>query len=254
MQPVISLIVPVKNRLQHLYTYFGSLVQQEKLVYELIVIDYYSTDDTLLFLEDYRTINNSLKASIRILTVKPNPGENLGFNLSKARNIGCYNAKASLCMTVDADVEFIKSYTLFEWLKLYNIYNEFVTHYHYYTTKNYHEDKGILPYCGGGNMIFHKSLFERADGFPHFIKNHGSEDKIFRHRCERVGGVAYENFHQKRPNLVMTYPVNEKGYIPVKSIWEDPTQNTKDLYNRIMISNQDLLYQKNDALPKYVEL
>jgi len=258
--PEISLITYFKNRRACLGAYFRNLLIQQDVNYEVIAIDYCSTDDSLEYVKQFREEYKHLRL-IKVLG-------NLGFNLSKARNIGCRNAIAPLCMTVDADIILLNKYSLKTILDVYNNFNKFICHFNSVinSLKPNYQDRGIICYCGGGNMIFHKSLYKRAGGFPNWIKNHGMEDYIFRLRAENVGGQVLRFPGQHTYKIVKTIgptlrdfetkeviEANREGYIPCESIWEDPKQNAKNVFNQ-RLKDGTLYDHKDEKLPDYSRL
>lgn len=260
--PEISLVIYFKNRIDHLRAYFESLLNQKEIDYEIIVIDYCSNDGSLAYVKSLVKDNENVRM-FKVLG-------DLGFNLSKARNIGCRRAVSKLCMTVDADIHFLSKTSLRTLVDLYNQFNEFICKFHNIINayKINHLDRGVVCYCGGGNMIFHKSLYKRAGGFPNWIKNHGFEDYIFRLRAEYAGGKILKFPGQRTYNLVETYgPVerdfntrevidhNREGYIPCESVWEDPKQNTKNVFSSILKTDINKLYTPDkEKLPAHARV
>lgn len=259
----IGLVTYFKNRETQLKAYFKSLLTQVNINYEVIAIDYCSTDGSLNYIKQFKDRYPHLKL-LKVI------GGNYGFNLSKARNIGCRNVNAKLCMTVDCDVLFSTKDTLRKLVDLFYQFNDFICNFTSLASPYKYDlrDRGVFCYCGGGNMIFHKSLYKRSGGFPNWIKNHGFEDYIFRLRTEHVGGKILKFPGQRIHNLVETYgPAerdfhtrevidhNREGYIPCESIWEDPKQNTKELVKRLLREDISKIYEPDsEKLPAFCRI
>ncbi len=85
MNPIISVIIPTYNRRSILELTLDSLEKQnlDKKLYEVIVIDDGSTDDTISFLENYKTSMNFSYLSQN--NSGPGAARNKGINLSKGK-------------------------------------------------------------------------------------------------------------------------------------------------------------------------
>jgi len=93
-QPLLSVVIPTRNRRKQLEKLLRVLDQQSAspALWEMIVVNNLSNDDTQVFLEDLSTTIPNLKALI-----EATPGSNY------ARNLGVKNAKSALIAFIDDD-------------------------------------------------------------------------------------------------------------------------------------------------------
>jgi glycosyltransferase involved in cell wall biosynthesis len=104
---VLSVIVPVYNRLENLKTCIESLGNQKDIDnedYEIIVVDDGSTDGVEKWVKDV--------TNIRYLSGGPNKG----FRGGRARNIGAFNASGDRFVFVDSDVV-LNEYALYHYVE-----------------------------------------------------------------------------------------------------------------------------------------
>lgn len=88
----VSIIMPVYNAENTLSKCIDSIINNDYLDYELIIINDGSTDNSLKILEEYKKINKKI-----ILLSQENKG------VSAARNLGIETATGEFCAFVDAD-------------------------------------------------------------------------------------------------------------------------------------------------------
>lgn len=103
----VSIILPVYNAEKTVYKTIVSVLSQENLSFELIIIDDGSTDTTPTILEQFK--NNPI---VKIIS-QPNNG------VSSARNQGIKQATGKYCFFIDSD-DFLEKSTISEMLKMAN--------------------------------------------------------------------------------------------------------------------------------------
>lgn len=91
--PLVSIIIPTTNRLQHLKKCIFSIYSRTSTPFELVVVDNGSTDGTAKFLADEAEIRDNM----RVLT----QGVNLGYQ--KAINLGVSQAKGEYLLLFNDD-------------------------------------------------------------------------------------------------------------------------------------------------------
>lgn len=101
MKPFVSIIIPVRNESEHIKDCLVSIFKQNypQHLFEVIVIDDYSTDTTLRAVQEFHQKN------LLVLDLQQylgNSGEDLP-NKKKAIALGVKNAKGTLIITTDGD-------------------------------------------------------------------------------------------------------------------------------------------------------
>ena len=175
MKPIVSIIVCTYNRSAILKEALQSFVEQtaEKKLYEVLVVNNKSTDQTQTIAEQFAACNENFR-----VVMENRQG------LSHARNRGYKEANADWVAYMDDDARAFKN-----WVErvLYVIHNYdfdcfggvYLPWYKYGRPKwfldrygsNQNKIKAIgeLPndlYVSGGNCVFKRSLLEQFNGFP----------------------------------------------------------------------------------------
>ena len=91
--PVVTVVMPVYNSQQYLTESLSSVLSQTLVDFELIAIDDYSSDSSLLILESYA----SNDARVRVIGLDQNSGP------AVARNVGIREAKGRYIAFIDSD-------------------------------------------------------------------------------------------------------------------------------------------------------
>lgn len=175
IKPIISIVVCTYNRSHLLVKCLESLINQkvDKNIYEVIVIDNNSTDDTQEIGNDYA----KNQPNIRIVTEK-SQGRN------QARNRGWQDAKGKYVAYIDDDAiaepYWIKQIAVF--IKKYPKINAFGGPYNAFSVKPFPdwfpENYGTLnlgnkvkilnpenEWISGSNIIFNRIIFDKYGGF-----------------------------------------------------------------------------------------
>lgn len=167
---MISIIIPVKNRLRHLMSTLHYTRKQSKVDYEIIIVDYTCPDDT------YGWLCEGFKDDKKIIPVKVEVEEN-EWNLSAARNQGYKMSNGEILCFIDADT---------------CITHDFLSHH----LKKMNPSvfiSGTINWCSGC-CIINKSDFELARGYNETLEGWGSEDLDLYNRLEK-SGIKKINFN-----------------------------------------------------------
>ena len=99
--PSVSIIIPVRNESENIQQCLESIFKQNypKDLFEVIVIDDYSTDPTLQLTQEFSHPNLTV---LNLMQYLGNPGEYVP-NKKKAIALGIKNAKGELIITTDGD-------------------------------------------------------------------------------------------------------------------------------------------------------
>lgn len=100
-KPFVSIIIPVRNESEHIKACLEAIFKQNypKYLYEVIVVDDYSTDPTIRYA---REIDESNLLVLDLQQYLGRPGEYVP-NKKKAISLGIKNAKGDLIITTDGD-------------------------------------------------------------------------------------------------------------------------------------------------------
>ena len=157
---MVSIIIPCKNRLNHLSSTF-TITRRLQGEYEVVIVDYkcpMGTADHFI---------NTFGSDVRLKVVRAEVGEK-EWNLSHARNIGYKSSIGDALLFIDADTilkhNFLTAHTLKE--------GEFLT--------------GTWLHASGCCMIWRKD-FEAIKGYNECVDGWGSEDYDLYRRLKEAG-------------------------------------------------------------------
>lgn len=206
-EPVISIVICTYNRCSYLPQALKSIAGQaiQKQLFELIVVDNASTDETAALVLEFISKNPVLNARYVFESKK---------GLSAARNRGWREAASDVVAYVDDDVILFENY---------------VSELHHFFLENMHaqgaggrvipkyEDKepkwmskylkgfvgevfygneikkfdATMKYPAGANMIYRKSILEKAGGFNDELKFRSDDKYIFHKISELTDDIYY---------------------------------------------------------------
>lgn len=205
-KPKISLVICTYNRCKYLPAAFQSIVQQDfpKELYELIVVDNASTDQTADIANSFINANTTMHARYVFEKKK---------GLSSARNRGMREAKADIIAYVDDDVilseNYLRSVVNFfdehpnavgaggrvvpkyeseepKWMSKY--LKGFVGELNY--GNEIKKFTAPMKYPAGANMIYKKNVLHQAGGFNDELKFR-SDDKYIFYEVKNISDEIY---------------------------------------------------------------
>ncbi|MCH8902531.1 MAG: glycosyltransferase [Bacteroidetes bacterium] len=228
----ISVIIPVRNEEESIGDCLGDLANQDypKELFEIIVVDDHSTDDTLKVISAYQANN------IKVLEFRD---ENVRSAFKKqAINLGIENATGDLIMTTDADCRMNE-----KWL------SGFAGYYEQHRAKMisgpvvYKPNKSLLQkfqaldftgligvgaatisngspqVCNGANLAYEKEAFHAVGGFEGVNKIASGDDMLLMQKIAR----KYPNsvrFIKNRDTIVYTTaPSTLSEFISQRQRW-----------------------------------
>lgn len=190
-QPV-SVVVCAKNEAQNLLRCLPALAQQDYPLYELVLVNDSSTDDTL----DIITQFSKEHPNVKIVNVKAN--ENFWGNKKYALTLGIKASKHDLLLFTDADCKPASKHWIRDMVSHFSKDTEVVLGYGAYmkkkgflnkliryetllTAMQYFSWAGVgMPYMGvGRNLAYRKETFFNASGFMSHINIRSGDDDLF---------------------------------------------------------------------------
>lgn len=189
--PPVSVLISAKNESKNLKRYLPKILNQNYPQFEVIVIDDYSTDDTLSVLKNFAAQHKQLNI------IQKSNFENI-VGKKAALTAGIKQSKYEILLFTDADCEPINN----NWIRLmatkftgateivlgYGPYratptflNRFIRYETYLTLFNY---AGFalrgLTYMGvGRNVAYQKKIFNKMDGFTSHKHIASGDDDLF---------------------------------------------------------------------------
>jgi len=180
--PFVSVIIPVRNEAEHIQDCLNAVIAQNypKHLYEIIVIDDYSTDETYALAREIQRDNLTI---LNLAKYFGDAAEKVP-NKKKAITIGVKNAKGSLIVTTDGDCTMDES-----WLK--TMVSSYIRDGYKFITGPVllKPAKGLLglfqqidvinmlgitggtiannypTMCNGANLLYEKKAFLEVDGY-----------------------------------------------------------------------------------------
>lgn len=185
----VSIIVTVKNRVEHFIQTFPSLITQYGVPYELIFVDFYSEDGFTECL-----VNEIEKRKIifspylkKITTYRVNTP--IKFNSGKAKNLGAYYASGEYLAFSDIDVFLGMNYLTHTIGKI----EKSIFGLSFYSTRKQHYllnklgGVRILPEINYGNMVVGKEWYDFIKGHNENNLTWGGDDDELMHRMKLFG-------------------------------------------------------------------
>ena len=186
MKLMPTIVVTIKNRLDHFLKTFSFNVSQIGVNYRLLYVDYDSEDDFIKHLHreiDYRKdiFSPNLK---QVRLVKLNKKEK--YDIRRAKNLGAFYAShySNIIAINDADTLFGMNY-LKKWSKLTQPGKTFITNRIQESKAAY--PKRMNPIVNYGNIVVSVSDFKKIGGYDETSTGWGGDDDDVFHRLKLLG-------------------------------------------------------------------
>lgn len=196
--PSVSIIICAKNEEENLKKNLPLILSQDYPSFEIVVVNDNSTDNSLDYLLEIQ--NNFPNFTVANLQWDTSPGK------KEALSVGIKKARFDTLLLTDADCRPISKKWLFfmqnaltdtieiglghgPYLPLRGFLNIFLRFESLYTAIQYQSFALVgLPYMGvGRNLIYKKSLFEKAGGFQEHLHLPSGDDDLF------INAVAHKD-------------------------------------------------------------
>lgn len=252
-QPLISIVVGVRNMQDTIEPCINSLINQTYENKEIIVINDGSIDNTLLILQKIKKQNKNVLITIKTTEKK---------GISHARNLGYELAKGEFVAYSDADCILVKNWldvviphfkdpkvALVGGVTIFRSDNSYSSIYRQIEFEKRYENitKKEVVWAGGPGSIFRKSVLEEIGGFnPNWV--HGEDAEI--------SFLIYEkNYKIIKENSAITYHVAEKnfrrlvfkgyrdGRAYVRATFFHPRTSLKNKFNTSWYFPYDMVFQ-----------
>jgi len=189
----ISIVISAKNEAENLKRNLPFIFQQEKIDFEVIVIDDHSSDETYKILSEFQKKNSNLKI-IQLADFTANTGKKIA--LSKAIELASYE----ILLFTDADCQPASKMWAYRMLQqlLANASTEVILGFGGFRKKNnflnrlqnfetittaiqyFSASLWKSPYMGvGRNLMYKKSLFLEKNGFKNHLDIPSGDDDLF---------------------------------------------------------------------------
>lgn len=152
----VSVIIPCKNRLEHLKQTLPTVLMQSYQELEIIVVDYNCPQNTGEWVLAY--YNANIKHPVKVVYADVDANE---WSLSAARNLGYKHSTGEILLFLDADA-------LLTDLNFITKHVEYCVEGSFVCGWGWHDATGC--------MMCYKSAFEAAKGYNELIKSWGAED------------------------------------------------------------------------------
>ncbi len=186
----VSLIISCRNEAENLKNNLPKIIQQEHLLFEIILIDDGSTDTTWAIMESFKQENPRIKVLKIPDSHSGNKKKALALGIAQATyehlfftdadcvpNSKNWLANMAACFTTDKQL--VLGYGPYK--KQPGLLNKLIRYETLLTAWQYfaYALSGI-PYMGvGRNMGYTKSLFTKAKGFERHLELHSGDDDLF---------------------------------------------------------------------------
>lgn len=206
----LSILIPARNEAANIETCLLSILQQDypKALYEIIVIDDHSTDQTATLVNQFqKTYSNLHLICLADIPAAKNQSAFKKFAIEQ----GIQQAKGKLIIGTDADCLAPP-----DWLRLMAAFYESKKPVFIAAPVNFHQEKSVLEYfqsldfvgmmgitgagihgrfqhmCNGANLAYEKAAFEAVDGFAGIDGKASGDDmlllqKMIRQFPDRIG-------------------------------------------------------------------
>lgn len=243
----ITVIIPARNEEANLPKLIDSLRQQQypSDLFEVIIIDDHSTDDTFRLLDEASKVWPALKL-IRMADLPDNASGSAAFK-KKAIQAGIDQAKGTLIVTTDADCLFDQ-----KWLHTLGSYYQntgakFIAApvviegkdnlLNIFQSLDFLTLQGITgasvfkrahSMCNGANLAYERSAFEEVNGFEKIDHLPSGDDMLLMHKIFKL--YPERVFYCKSPSaIVRTEPVHSwKAFLHQRIRWASKADSYDD--------------------------
>ena len=237
----VKLITIIKNRLNHFLKTFPFMVSQYGLEYELLIVDFYSTDgfqDYLL--EEIKFRKDSFSPYLKKITcVRDTTDEK--FSTKKAKNLGAiYCSKKDTLAFSDVDV-FLGMDYLHHWIPKVKKGETFVATRRKDTRASLPER--LKPEINYGNLFVHAEDYYKVEGFDESILHWGGADDDIFHRLKLLG------LHEINPHdsvEAKQYSILHGDDLRLELLEDTERYDKESLFNKIF-SNKDRIQSRESC-------
>ncbi len=246
-----SVIIPARNEANSVYLLLNDLSKQTypKELYEIIVIDDESTDNTVDKVMEFIEKENSVKCRL-IRKNEKIPSKIYGYFKKGAISLGIKHSKSEIILTTDADCrlgeKWIESYI--EAFKSADI--KMITGMVSFSEDKTHFEKaqhleflsliassiasvkiGLPIMCNGANLAFKKSVFEELNGYSSDIEYASGDDIFLLLKIKKKYGSKSIICLQCLDNMVYTKAKTTlKEFVNQRLRWASKTKGYKDFF------------------------
>lgn len=239
----ITIIIPARNEQRNIAACLDSVCGQfyHKELFEVIVVDDHSTDDTAAIVKNYATQN------VKLISLKDHVNTDLNSYKKKAIEVAIQQATGELIVTTDADC-FVKQHWLQTIAAFHEEYqtafiaapvaidcsNKFIEFFQALDFMTLQGITGASVYkkihsmCNGANMAYTKKAFEEVGGFAGIDTIASGDDMLLMHKI-------YKRYPEKvlflksQDAIVYTAPVNSiKDFFNQRIRWASKADKYDD--------------------------
>jgi cellulose synthase/poly-beta-1,6-N-acetylglucosamine synthase-like glycosyltransferase len=239
----ISVIIPARNEEDNIGVCLDSICSQSypKELFEVLVVDDYSTDNTATIIKSYAVQN------VKLISLKDFVHDELNSYKKKAIEIAITQSSGELIITTDADC-FVKENWLQTIAAFYEQYNpaliaapvainysnkfiEFFQALDFMTLQGItgaSVHKKIHSMCNGANLAYTKKAFTEAGGFAGIDNIASGDDMLLMHKIYKLHPDKVM-FLKSKEAIVQTTPVNSiKDFFNQRIRWASKADKYND--------------------------
>ncbi|MEO6405088.1 MAG: glycosyltransferase, partial [Ferruginibacter sp.] len=245
----ISVIIPARNEAGNLYNLLTSLTHQTypAALFEVIVVDDYSTDDTANIVKNYPASNIQLISLKEILK-----DETINSYKKKAIQTGIKHSKGEMIVTTDADCfmgeNWLQTIAAFyetnhpEMIVMPVSINCDNSPIEIFQALDFMSLQGITgasvykkmhSMCNGANLAYTRKAFDKVNGFDGIDNIASGDDMLLMHKIslQYPGGISYL---KSKKVIVQTQPMHTvKDFLNQRIRWASKANKYDD--KRIMV-------------------
>ena len=218
--PEVSLIVTIKNRVQHFIQTFPSMVTQYGIPYELTLVDFHSEDGfgPVLIAEARmrQMMFSPFLERIKCLHV----GKSLKFNSGKAKNLGAAFATMGTELLAFSDVD---TFLSMDYLH-HSLSKLDPPHLSFYCTRlagtKFFRSQRLLPEINYGNMVIPCEAYHLLGGHDESNQTWGGDEDELIHRMKLAGLIE---INPKTPIDARQYSILHDDELRKQELEDDST-------------------------------
>ena len=239
----ISVIIPARNEEENITTCLNSICNQSypKELFEVLVVDDHSTDNTVSVIKQYQDKN------VKLISLKDFVHDELNSYKKKAIEIAIAQSTGELIVTTDADCFANENWlqTIAAFYEQYNpafiaapvsidCSNKFIEFFQGLdfmvlqgiTGASVH--KKIHSMCNGANLAYTKKVFEEVGGFSGIDNIASGDDMLLMHKIYKLHPEKVMYLKSKEA-IVQTAPVNSvKDFFNQRIRWASKADKYDD--------------------------
>lgn len=204
INPLATVVLPIRNESENIKRVLADLQNQENLNFQLLIVDDFSTDNTVSVVKSF-LLQSTMQAELIELKDILSENKSLSNNKKSAISEGVKRATGELIICIDGDVQLNTGWfqSMYAYFNTYDVVffsaNVLYTHQNSFLGRFLEVDQinnmavTIATYqwknptmANGANMAFSKSAWNEVNGYQGIMQHASGDDMMLLHRMTKT--------------------------------------------------------------------